>query len=289
LPLHCARISWLWLRDFFLHSFGTITMHHWIIRVAGLFVALVCVGGARAQGLALDDGHLSQVWGQAMIELVNTSSLGYDFTRMTLNADVTLSANFKDIRLGEYAAARNGPTNGLGAGADIDIGALQLGRYALGDSESARYVRATNPYFEFVYKQGTTAATREVVGMRVGFEGLQGLVGTQMRALSGSLRADISTTAGMVNFDSMSGATMESADGKRANGNGLLPTVGTFKLGDASGPTRDFFLAVQSQNVTYPSIAGLTSQQAAAGFWLNLRDRVSGVVGAMPSNLAVPK
>jgi hypothetical protein len=268
---------------------GLITMRNRIARTFWLVAALVCAGGAQAQVAPLDDGQLSQVWGQALIELVNTSSMGYDFTRMKLNADISLSANFKDIRLGEYAAARNGPNNGVGAGADIDIATLQLGRNLLGDSESTRVMRVTNPYFEFVYKQGADASTRQVVGMRMGFEGMEGIMGTDIRSLSGSLRADLTTSTGVVNFDSMLAQYMESADGKRWNANGLLSTVGSLKLGDTSGATRDFFLAVQTEALNYPAIAGLTSQQAAAGFWLNLRDRVSGTVGAVPSNLPVAK
>lgn len=260
-----------------------------IVRTFWLLASLVWVGGAHAQVAVLDDGQLSQVWGQSLIELVNTSSMGYDFTRMKLNADISLSANFKNIRLGEYAATRNGPNNGVGAGADIDIAALQLGRNLLGDSDATRVMRVTNPYFEFVYKQGADASTRQVVGMRMGFEGMEGIMGTDIRSLSGSLRADLTTSAGVINFDSMLTQFMESADGKRWNANGLLSTVGSLKLGNTSGATRDFFLAVQTESVNYPATAGLTSQQAAAGFWLNLRDRVSGAVGAMSSNLPVPK
>ena len=264
-------------------------MRSWTIHTLGLLATLLCAPGAYAQGMHLNDGQLSQVWGQALVELVNTSALGYDFTRITLNADISLSANLKNVRLGEYAAARNGPANGFGAGADIDIQALQFGRNVLGDSESDRYVRATNPYFEIVYKQAANAAKREVVGMRMGFEGMDGLLGTQIRSLSGTLRADLASGTNVINFDSASAAFIESADGKRWNANGLLSTVGTLKLGNSSGPTRDFFLGIQTENVMYPTVAGISSQQAAAGFWLNLRDRVSGVVGALPSNLPLAK
>lgn len=255
----------------------------------GLFAALVCAAASHAQPIPLNDGQLSQVWGQSLVEFVNTSSMGYDFTRMTLNADISLSANLKNVRLGDYAAARNGPNNGIGAGADLDIQSLQFGQNTLTSSESDRVVRATNPYFEIVYKQGANAAQRQVVGMRMGFEGIDGYLGTQIRALSGSVRADLTSGAGLINFDSTNPTYMESADGKRWNANGLLNTVGSLKLGDVSGPTRDFFLALQTESVKYPAVAGLAAQQAAAGFWLNLRDRVSGAVAAMPSNLPLPK
>ncbi len=269
-------------------------MRRLTVFLLGMLAILGCATGVQAQALRLSDTQLSQVWGQALIELLNTSASGYDFTRMTFNADISLSANMQGIRLGEYAAARNGPANGVGAGADIDIQTLQFGRNPLdvpllGDQDRDRLVRAINPYFEIVYKQATDSATREVVGMRIGFEGIEGYLGTQIRALSGSVRAYLATDTGAILFDSTNPAFMESADGKRWNANGLLSTVGTLKLGDLTGPTRDFFLAVQTEGVNYPAVAGISAQQAAAGFWLNLRDRVSGVVGAMPSNLTLPK
>ena len=48
----------------------------------------------------------------------------------------------------------------------------------------------TDPYVEFVYRNVANSATREVVGMRLGFGGIQGDIGLQMNAVSGSLLID---------------------------------------------------------------------------------------------------
>ena len=252
------------------------------------FVAtLLCANGAMAQAVPLEDAELGQVWGQAMLELTNTSVAGQDFSRITLNADVALSANFKEMQLGRYDAATQG------TGYDIDIKALQFGRNPLvvpegGNATADRIVKITNPYFEFVYKNGADAANREVIGMRLGFEGISGYLGTQIRSLSGSVKADITTGAGVVAFDSGTGTKRSDGTAAGTVNPVLLSTVGEFKLGNADGATRDFFIGVQSQEVAYPTVSGVSSPSAAAGFWLNMRDRVSGTVGDMPANQLRP-
>ena len=71
--------------------------------VACLVAALLgCAASARAQGLRLSDAQLSEVSGQALLNLTNTSLNGLDFTRITLGADIQLSAKLSKVRLGEY-------------------------------------------------------------------------------------------------------------------------------------------------------------------------------------------
>ena len=284
-----------------------------LIRTTHLFcliATLACANSAMAQAVPLDDAEMGQVWGQAMMELTNTSAGGQDFSRITLNADVALSANFKEMQLGKYNAAIEG------TGYDIDIKALQFGRNpdvvpVGGDAVKDRVVRITNPYFEFVYKNGSDSATREVIGMRMGFQGIDGYLGTQIRSLSGSVKAGIAgvpvvtttTTTdpdtGVTTTTTTSTPTVMAFDSgtgtKRSDGTAagtinpvLLSTVGEFKLGNADGATRDFFIGVQSQDVTYPTVAGVDAPTAGAGFWLNMRDRVSGTVGDMPANQLRP-
>lgn len=242
--------------------------------------ALVCANAAHAAPVALDEGQMDGVWGQAMLDLVNTSANGLDFSRITLNADISLSANFKELRLGQYAAVANG------TGADIDIQALQFGRNPLvvpagGDANLDRVVKITNPYFEFVYKNAADPANREVVGMRLGFGGASGYLGTQIRSLSGSLNAAV------INADGTPGVALD-VTGKRFDAAGVLPTIGQFQLGNLEGPTRDFFIGVQSQEVAYTANGGISAPAAQAGFWMNMRDRVTGTIGDMPANQLRP-
>ena len=138
---------------------------------------------ASAQMRPLSDNDMSKVSGQGLFLVSNSSYNGFDFTRISLDADVTLNANLSNLRLGEYTYA---PRNGTGA--DLDIGALQFGR--TDGTAAQRLVQITNPYFEFVYKNTGVNNQREVVGMRLGFDGIAGDVGLKIATLSGSMRID---------------------------------------------------------------------------------------------------
>jgi len=238
-----------------------------------------------AQGVPLPDAQLARVWGQAMVEVSNTSVNGYDFSRITLNADLSLSANFSKIRLGEYPLATG---LGNGSGADIDIARLQFGRSDMGDG--ARTVALSNPYLELVYRNGSDTSQREVIGMRLGFEGIQGSLGLSAQSISGSLA--ISDTQGHV-LDSR----LDPAGGKRWDGTACGPSacpfslaaVGALQAGDANGPSRDFFLSILKAPVQFPTaVAGATAPDLAqAGLWLNWRDRLLAINpgSALPPNL----
>jgi hypothetical protein len=264
---------------FLLPYYSELTMTKRTFQLLCSIAALVCANVAHAEPVALDDGQMGGVWGQALLDLTNTNANGLDFSRITLNADISLSANFKELRLGQYAAANNG------TGADIDIQALQFGRNPLivpagGDANLDRVVKITNPYFEFVYNN-TDPANRQVVGMRLGFGGASGYLGTQMRSISGSLNAAI------VNADGSAGTPLV-VNGQRTDAGGVLPTIGQLQLGNVDGPTRDFFIGVQSQAVAYTATSVISSQAAQAGFWMNLTDRVTGTIGDMPANQLRP-
>ena len=168
------------------------------------------------------------------------------------------------MQLGKYNAATQG------TGYDIDIKALQFGRNpdvvpVGGNAAADRIVRITNPYFEFVYKNSADAANREVIGMRLGFEGISGYLGTQIRSLSGSVKADITSGASVIAFDSGTGTKRSDGTAAGTVNPVLLSSVGEFKLGNAEGATRDFFIGVQSQEVAYPTVSGVPTPSAAAG------------------------
>lgn len=250
---------------------------------------LLCAGVAAAQPAlaqlqALNDDELSTMRGQGLITMNNSSLGGFDFTRVALDADVTLSANFRNMRLGEYTyAARNG------LGADIDMPLLQFGRSDAGDP--ARLVQISNPYFEFVYRNAGNSATREVVGMRFGFDSISGDVGLKLASLSGSLRVAANAPDG-------SGLLLDShtdtGGGKRWDGSCSgaclsLAQLGGVRAGDASGPSRDFWISVLKTGVQFQAPPG-TSQlpdAAQAGMWLNWRDRLNAIStnGVTPPNL----
>lgn len=256
-----------------------------VFAIATVSAALGASGVAQAQGTPLTDDQLGEVWGQALLTLTNTNLNGYDFSRITLGADIDFNANFTKVRLGEYSyAARNG------TGADVDIGVLRFGRSDGTDAQ--RIVHVIDPYLEFVYKNVGNAATREVVGMRLGFGGIQGDVGIQMNAVSGSLLINAGAQGTVDSHNDPLGG--KRWDGTTCTSGATCPLalsqIGMLTAGDANGASRDFFLSVLKEAVQYPSINGVQTDKALEGFWMNWRDRLVGsrIDQPPPPNLPKP-
>jgi hypothetical protein len=238
---------------------------------------------AQAQGTPLDDSDLSDTWGQALLDLTNTTQGGYDFSRITLNADISLSSTINGLMLGTYDYA---PRNGTGS--DIDISTLRFGRSDGTDAQ--RVVSITNPFFEWVYSGTPGGADRQVVGMRLGFGGISGDIGLQMNTVSGSL---------LINTDSgtpISSANDTALNGKRWDGlvgcascTTALSAIGGVTAGDANGPSRDFFISLLKTALTYPTTDSTMAAPAPsqAGFWMNWTDRLKAIntTGIVPPNL----
>lgn len=254
------------------------------LRSLGLCAALACCTlTASAQMQPLSEEELSNTRGQGLVALTNTSLGGYDFSKIALDADISLSANLRNMRLGEYTY---GPRNG--SGADIDIGLMQFGRSDGTDAQ--RLVHISNPYFEFVYKNAADGASREAVGMRFGFEGISGDIGLKVNSLSGSMRVTgVAADGSAVLLDSHT----DTLGGKRWDGACTAPCLplaqlGGVTAGDAAGPSRDFWISVLKTGVQFPSAAGVPASDAAqAGIWMNWRDKLQALntSGLVPPNL----
>jgi len=228
---------------------------------------------ACAQGKPMDDAALSDTWGQALIDLTNTSQGGYDFSRITLNADVTMSSSLKGLVLGTHADGTS----------DINISTLNFGRSDLDDAH--RTVAIANPYFEWVYSGTLAGGDRQVVGMRIGFGGITGDVGLAMNSVSGALT--INTSSGAMSSVGSQSTALTGCSGACTT---ALNQIGGVTAGTADGPSRDFFLSILKAAVTYPTTPGLAAPAAAqAGFWMNWTDRLAALntTGTVPPN--VPK
>ncbi|RFP08652.1 MULTISPECIES: hypothetical protein [unclassified Duganella] len=256
----------------------------YFLRSLWLCAALACCTlTASAQMQPLSEEELSNTRGQGLVALTNTSLGGFDFSKVALDADITLSANLRNMRLGEYTyAARNG------TGADLDIGLLQFGRSD--GTEAQRLVHISNPYFEFVYKNAADGASREAVGMRFGFEGISGDIGLKINSLSGSMKVSgLAADGSAVQLDTHT----DTLGGKRWDGGCTAPCLSLAQLGgvtagDAAGPSRDFWISVLKTGVQFPSAAGVpASDPAQAGIWLNWRDKLQALntTGLVPPNL----
>ena len=249
------------------------------LALAAYVTTLACalfVGSVHAQSKPdlkpLDDEELSGVWGQALLDLTNTSQGGYDFSRITLNADITMSASLSGLVLG---------TGGLHGSPDINISTLNFGRSDATDAQ--RTVAIANPYFEWVYSGTAAAGDRQVVGMRIGFGGISGDVGLMMNAVSGALT--INTPSGQATAVGSQQTSLTSPGGAIA-----LNQIGGVTAGNSDGASRDFFLSILKAAVTYPTTAGLAAPATSqAGFWLNWTDRLNALntTGSTPPN--VPK
>lgn len=234
----------------------------------------------------LTDDEMSRSRGQGLIAVSNSRLGDFDFTRVALDADVTLSANLRHLRLGDY---RYAPREGLGA--DIDMALLQFGRSD--GTQAQRTVQIANPYFEFVYRAtGDAAVPREVIGMRFGFDSIRGDVGLKINSLSGSMLVSGTAADGSaVTLDTRTDAL----GGKRWDGACAAPCLslaqlGGVRAGDAAGASRDFWISVLKTGVQFQAPAG-TSQLpdvAQAGIWLNWRDRLTALStnGVTPPNVA---
>lgn len=131
----------------------------------------------------LSDEELSTVDGQALLNLHNSfsSDQGINFHKLSIQALMELNVNIKTLQLG-----CGGVNNSLKMGCDIDISNIALsglnpGIDGLGNplfgqvSRPATSAEITNPFIEFAIK-GDSAATREVVGFRLGAENIIGLL-----------------------------------------------------------------------------------------------------------------
>ncbi|MEP6502617.1 MAG: hypothetical protein ABJD97_04775 [Betaproteobacteria bacterium] len=238
-------------------------------------MALVALSPAHGQGKPMNDAALSDTWGQALLDLTNTSQGGYDFSRLTLNADISLSMTLTGLKLGTHADGKS----------DIDISTMSFGRSDLGDS--ARTVSITNPYLEWVYSGDTGTASRQVIGMRLGFGGIAGDVGLAMNTVSGTLT--MNTPSGAATSNASQSTALTSCAGACTI---ALNAVGGVTAGDATtGASRDFFLSILKSAVAYPTTSAALGAPALsqAGFWLNWTDRLNALntTGTVPPN--VPK
>ena len=231
--------------------------------------ALACAlaaGSAHAQGKPdlkpLDDAELSGVWGQALLDLTNTSQGGYDFSRITLNADITMSSSLSGLVLGTHADGTS----------DINISTLNFGRSDASDAQ--RTVAITNPYFEWVYSGSAAAGNQQVVGMRIGFGGIAGDVGLMMNTVSGALT--INTPSGAM---SAVGSQQTALTGCSGTCTTALNQISGVTAGNSDGASRDFFLSILKSAVAWPTTnAALgTSATAQTGFWLNWTDRLNAI------------
>lgn len=134
------------------------------------FMGVVITNAVCADTLkSLDDQQLSQVTGQALLNLNYVAPGGSNpnanigFYRLGLEAVLELNANIKKLQLGCGGVK--------GTGCDIDIDNIALTGITTSTAQGAGVgtdFKLTNPFIEFAIQNPDTAATRTVTGFRLG-------------------------------------------------------------------------------------------------------------------------
>lgn len=138
---------------------------------------LACAAQARMEPMA--DSELSEVTGQAFINMTAHSANSVDFTKINLGLDVQTQLNIKKLELGKYA--RSGEP---GRNADIAIDNFALGTVDPSTGAVSPFI-IKDPYVELAYSAG------KVVGMRVGFGEAKGWLSGDIKTLTGNVSIDI--------------------------------------------------------------------------------------------------
>lgn len=138
---------------------------------------LACAAQARMEPMA--DSELSEVTGQAFINLQTHTTGGVDFTKINLGMDVQTQLNIKKLELGNYTR-----TGEPGRNADIAINNFALGTVDPTTGAVSPF-NITDPYVELAYSSG------RIVGMRVGFGEAKGWLSGDIKTLTGNVAIDI--------------------------------------------------------------------------------------------------
>ena len=145
------------------------------------FTVLAVMGShvfAMERGLtALTDTELSAETGQALFNMSyiapggTNPNAGVGFYKLGMEAQLDLNANIKKFQLG--CGGFKGP------GCDIDIDNLSFTGIVnpnTPDAGPASDFTLINPFYELAIKNPTSAATREVVGFRIGADSVWGML-----------------------------------------------------------------------------------------------------------------
>lgn len=173
----------------------------------------------------IDDEAMSEVTGQGFISIDRTfSPIAGDntsFTRINFGANIDIQTNINKLELGRYDRddrATGGELEKAGS-SDVLIDNLSLGFInnqqffqknpdnprmlkadgsAFGENEIVPF-RITDPFAEFAFDE----QTNELLGMRIGFGGAEGILSGNIRNLTGNVNVDILDKGeGLKNADS---------------------------------------------------------------------------------------
>ncbi|WP_179060541.1 DUF6160 family protein [Pseudomonas taiwanensis] len=152
------------------------------VLLAGLFATSI----AQARMEELADNELSNITGQAFINLTTDANAGINYTRVNFGVNVDTQLNMKKLQLGQYddAATRAGEVAGS---SDILINNFALG--TVNADGSVNPFRIADPFVELAY------SGNKVVGVRIGFGEAKGVLSGDIQSLTGNIPVHITGTA----------------------------------------------------------------------------------------------
>ncbi|MCP1602663.1 DUF6160 family protein [Pseudomonas citronellolis] len=146
-------------------------------------VLLCLAGGANAELRALSDSQLSDVTGQAFINLATDAAAGINYTRLNIGATVETQLNMNKLQLGLYDRAGEAANS-----ADISINNFALGTVNNQTGQINPFT-IVDPYVEFAYDGN------KMVGVRIGFNQAKGVLSGDIQSLTGNIPVHIKGTA----------------------------------------------------------------------------------------------
>ena len=165
-----------------------------------LLAAGLLSASASAELRPLDDGELSAVAGQGLINLDALTYGGYEYTRLNIGGDMKLLTNIDKLRLGNFARTGSSNPSNLGTvsnqSADIAIDNFALGRVDNAGSANAQIVpfEIRDPYIELAFKNNGNGV-REIAGVRLGFGRARGDLSGDIHSLTGTMEGYINGPA----------------------------------------------------------------------------------------------
>lgn len=146
------------------------------------FFIFLYVQNSFAQLIPIDESELSDMTGQAFINIDHDTSGGLDFTKLTFGLDIKTSLNSDLVELGKYD--RSGEAAGS---SDIRISDFALGH--IDDNGNIVPFEISDPFIELAFDN--VNGKENLVGVRLGFGGALGKLSGNIETLTGNIDVNV--------------------------------------------------------------------------------------------------
>lgn len=145
----------------------------------------------------ISDEEMSEMVGQAFVTLEKNACGSLSCTKINFGLKIETQVNIKRLELGKYdrtgETGVNPATSGSGF-ADLAIDNMSLGY--IDDSGNIVPAVIENPFFELAFRNDGDPANRELIGVRIGFENVDGWLSNTIETLSGEVNINVSSIVG---------------------------------------------------------------------------------------------